>query len=376
MSNTTYDPLPIDQTPAGELLGEELEARGWSQADFAAVLDRPTQFVSEIVTGKKEITRESAAQIGAALSQSAEYWLKLQDQYLLAEQAKNSATQAKLGDVRRRARLNQLAPIQLLQKRSILTGSTLDELEAEVMDLFELDSIDSQPGFAAAAKRANHGEDITMLQRAWVACVRRQARKSSPVGKYSSEKLAELAASLPRSVKTADDFAELPGQFGDAGVRLVYVEALPGAKIDGCAMVVDGHPVIGLSGRGKRLDKVLFTLLHEIAHILRGHVDADNLIVEDLDDDGRAQESVDEREANEGAVDWIFPSGYPSLPSRINAPWVDQTAAELGLARITLIGQLQKRGRLDWRTTLAKNAPTVSEVLSHWQKQTRVKPRG
>jgi HTH-type transcriptional regulator/antitoxin HigA len=364
MSNTTHDPLPIDQTPVGELLGEELEARGWSQADFAAVLDRPTQFVSEIVTGKKEITRESAAQIGAALSQSAEYWLKLQDQYLLAEQAKNSATQAKLDDVRRRARLNQLAPIQLLKKRKILSGSTLDELEAEVMVLFELDSIDSQPRFAAAAKRANHGEDISMLQQAWVACVRRQAGKSPPVGEYASEKLAGLAASLPRSVKTAEDFAMLPDQFSDAGVRLVYVEALPGAKIDGCAMFVDGHPVIGLSGRGKRLDKVLFTLLHEIAHILRGHVNAEHLIVEDLDD---GQESAREREVNEGAVGWIFPNGYPSIPSRINAPWVDQTAAELGLARIMLIGQLQKRGRLDWRTTLAKNAPSVSEVLPRWQ---------
>jgi HTH-type transcriptional regulator/antitoxin HigA len=365
MSNTTHVPLPIDQTPVGELLGEELEARGWSQADFAAVIDRPTQFVSEIVTGKKEITRESAAQIGAALSQSAEYWLKLQDQYLLAEQARNSTTQAKLDDVRRRARLNHLAPIQLLQKRNILTDSTLDELEAEVMDLFELNSIDSQPEFAAAAKRANHGEDISMLQRAWVACVRRQARKLPPVGKYSSERLAELVASLPRSVKTAEDFTKLPDQFSDAGVRLVYVEALPGAKIDGCAMFVDGHPVIGLSGRGRRLDKVLFTLLHEIAHILRGHVDADLLIVEDLDD-VHAQESIHEREANEDAVGWIFPSGYPLVPPRINAPWVDQTAAELGLARIMLIGQLQKRGRLDWRTTLAKNAPSVSEVLPHW----------
>jgi HTH-type transcriptional regulator/antitoxin HigA len=155
----------------------------------------------------------------------------------------------------------------------------------------------------------------------------------------------------------------LPDQFSDAGVRLVYVEALPGAKIDGCAMIVDGYPVIGLSGRGKRLDKVLFTLLHEIAHILRGHVNADNLIVEDLDE---GQESARERDVNEGAVDWIFPRGCPPIPARINAPWVDQTAAELGLARIMLIGQLQKRGRLDWRTTLAKNAPTVSDVLPHW----------
>jgi HTH-type transcriptional regulator/antitoxin HigA len=365
MTNTTHDPLPIDQTPVGELLGEELEARGWSQADFAAVIDRPTQFVSEIVTGKKEITRESAAQIGAALSQTPEFWLKLQDQYLLAEQAKNSTTQAKLDDVRRRARLNQLAPIQLLQKRKILLGSTLDELEAEVVDLFELDSIDSQPEFATAAKRTNHGEDMSMLQQAWVACVRKRARKLPPVGEYSSKKLAELAASLPRSIRTADDFATLPDQLRGVGVQLVYVEALPGAKIDGCAMFVDGRPIIGLSGRGKRLDKVLFTLLHEIAHILHGHVD-NELIVEELDDD-HAQESVREKEANDGAAGWIFPNGYPSVPSRISAPWVDQTAAELGLARIMLIGQLQKRGRLDWRTTLAKNAPLVSEVLPRWQ---------
>lgn len=313
MSNTTYNnPIPINQRPVGELLGDELEARGWSQADFAAVIDRPTQFVSEIVTGKKEITRESAAQIGAALSLSPEFWLKLQDQYLLAQQAKNPTTQAKLDDVRRRARLNELAPIQLLQKRKILTGSTLDELEAEVMELFELTSINDQPGLGAAAKRANPGEDITMLQQAWVACVRKQARKLPPDGEYSPERLAKLAASLPRSVRTAEDFATLPDQLRDAGVRLVYVEALPSAKIDGCAMFVDGRPVIGLSGRGKRLDKVLFTLLHEIAHILRGHVD-DGPIVEDLED-SRAQESIRERKPTTAPALGSFPTGTRRCP--------------------------------------------------------------
>jgi len=366
MRNTAHDPLPIDQTTVGELLDEELEARGWSQADFAAVLDRPTQFVSEIVTGKKEITRESAAQIGAALSQSPEYWLKLQDQYLLAEQAKNVATQRKLKDVRRRARLNDKGPIPLLQKRNILTGTTLDELEAEVMDLFELASMDEQPKFAAAAKRANHGKEVSMLQRAWVACVRREARKLPPVQKYSADRLTELATSLPRGVMTSEDFSKLPEQFSDFGVRLVYIEALPGAKIDGCAMFVDEYPVIGLSGRGKRLDKVFFTLLHEIAHILFGHVDADRLIVEDLEEK-HEHESAQETETNDQARSWVFPDGFPFVPPRINGPWIDQTAAELGLARIVLIGQLQKKGRLDWRTTLVKNAPSVSDVLPHWQ---------
>ncbi|HWL97061.1 MAG TPA: helix-turn-helix domain-containing protein [Nocardioidaceae bacterium] len=365
MSNAARDPLPIDQAPVGELLGRELEARGWSQADFAAVLDRPTQYVSEIVTGKKEITRQSAAQIAAALGHTAQYWLNLQDQYLLAEQCKNKSTQERLADVRRRARLNDKGPIQLLMKRGFLASSTLDALEAEVMELFELTSLEDEPGFAAAAKRANHGEDISMLQRAWVACVRKKARQLPPEDNYSSNGLRKLAGTLSRTLKTSDDFAKLPELFAEVGVRLVYVEALPGAKIDGCAMLVDGYPVIGLSGRGKRLDKVLFTLLHEIAHVLLEHVDDEHLIVEDLDDK-HTHESAQERDANSQAADWIFPDGFPDIPARIGGHWVEQTAAALGVARIVLIGQLQHRERLDWRTTLARNAPAVTVQLEGW----------
>ncbi|PSK62938.1 hypothetical protein B0E53_05135 [Micromonospora sp. MH33] len=365
MSNAEHDPLPTHQIPVGELLGDELDARGWSQADFAAVLDRPTQFVSEIITGKKEITRESAAQIGAALGQSAEYWLKLQDQYLLAEQAKNKATQGKLEEVRRRALLNSKAPIQLLRKRNLLTSNSLDELEAEVMELFELRSMEAEPAFAAAAKRGNHGEEISILQRAWVACVRKAARELPPVKTYSANGLEGLARSLSRTLRTSNDFSDLPKRFAEVGVRLVYVEMLPGGKIDGCAMYVDDFPVIGLSGRGKRLDKVLFTLLHEIAHILLEHVDAERIIAEDLD--RRENESTYEADANAMAAGCVFPNGFPSIPVRISGSWVDETAANLGVARIVVIGHLQHRKRLDWRTTFTKNAPNVIEALEAWK---------
>lgn len=365
MNNPAHDPPPIAPVSAGELLGRELEARDWSQADFAAVLDRPTQFVSEIVTGKKEITRESAAQIGAALGHTAEYWLNLQDQYLLADQAKNINTQIRLDEVRRRAQLNSKGPIQLLKKRGFLTATTLAALEAEVMELFELQTLDDDPGFSAAAKRANRGEDISTLQRAWVACVRKKAREFPPRHKYSREGLRKLATTLPRALKTPTDFKNLPALFDEVGVRLVYVEALPGAKIDGCAMFIDGYPVIGLSGRGKRLDKVLFTLLHEIAHIVLEHVDASRLIVENLDDEG-GTELADEQDANRQAANLLFPQGFLNVPTRIGGPWVDRAAADLGVARIVVVGHLQHNRRLDWRTTLAKDAPTVSDEITGW----------
>jgi HTH-type transcriptional regulator/antitoxin HigA len=366
MRSVPTDPPPINPDPVGKWLADELEARGWSQADFAAILGRPTQFVSEIINGKKEITRESAAQIGAALDQTAEMWLNLQDQYLLAEQAKNMSAQAKLNDVRKRALISKHAPVQLLRKRGILRATELGALEKEVKELFELESLEDEPKFLVSARRANKNEDLSVLQCAWFACVRRQARLQPPSKPYNPKALRRLACNLSKTLHASDGFADLPDRFAEAGVRLVFVYAFPGAKIDGGAMYVDGYPVLGLSGRGKRLDKVLFTLLHEIAHVLLAHVDSDHYIVEEIDDPQSA-DNADEKQADDAAGDLLFPDGPPRVPARISGPWINQVAAELGVSRIVVIGHLQHLGRLDWRTTLAKNAPSVGDALESWE---------
>lgn len=356
--------------PAGEFLAEELDARGWTQADFAAILGRPAQFVSEIISGKKEITRESAAQIGAALGTSAQMWLTLQDQYLLWLQERDAKAQNELDDVRRRARLNEKVPVTVLRKAGVLRATSLEELESEVLTFLELKSFEEEPQLAFAAKRSNHGAELSPLQTAWLYMVRRAARRAPLTKSYSPEALDKVAGTLPHLIKTSEDFAELPRMLAQAGVRLVYVPALPGCKIDGCAMVVDQMRVIGLSGRGKRLDKVLFALMHEIAHLRHGHVDSDGPIVERLDGaadpEGHPQEANHERQANDTAAQWIFPHGLPDLPARLSGPAVASAAAELDIAPIVLVGHLQHEGKLDWRTTLAKGAPNVDGVMAAW----------
>ena len=357
------DPV-VGPAPVGQILGAEIEERGWTQADFADVLGRPTQFVSEIITGKKEITRESAAQIGAALGTTPEFWLNLQDAYLLDVQAKNAATQRGLDQVRRRARLNNLAPLSALTKRGIIQGRTVDEQEAELKELFELNDINDEPEFVLAARRGNASEELSAAQVAWVACVRREARARTVSASFSKKRLTGLAAELPRLLSATDKFRDLPALFAAVGVRLVYVEAIPGAKIDGCAFFLDGRPVIGLSGRGKRLDKILFTLLHEIAHLVLGHVMPDGIIVEEVEQ--HTNMSASEQAANDQAGSWILPRPLPYTRERINHAWITRIAEERGLAPIVVIGQLQNRKRLDWRSTLARNAPSVTEELASW----------
>ncbi len=353
------------QLPVGQILGKELDKRHWTQGDFAAVLQRPVQVVSEIVNGRKEITRESAAQIAAALGQTPEFWLNLQNSYLLSRHAKDDETQRELDQVRRRARLNQLAPVAALRKRGILTGRTLEELEQEVMDLYDLQTIHEDPAFALAARRSNGEDTLTPTQTAWVGCVRKAAKvRVGDVVAYSRKGLEKLAAQLPKVLTTPEAFRQLPELLKSVGVCLVYVEALQGAKMDGCAFFLDGTPVIGISGRGKRLDKVLFTLMHEIAHLTLGHVASGDLLIESLDE--QDDQDSNEKAANRVAGGWVLPRGLPVLPPRVNRAWVAERAGQLGIHPIVLIGRLQKDKRLPWRTPLAKDAPSVDSELERW----------
>ena len=70
--------------PPGELLAEELEARGMTQLDLATLMGRPPKVISEIVRGRKAITPRTAIEIEQALGIAAIFWLRLEAQYRLA----------------------------------------------------------------------------------------------------------------------------------------------------------------------------------------------------------------------------------------------------------------------------------------------------
>ena len=355
--------VPAELFPAGELLADELDARGWTQAEFAEILGRPAQFVSEIVSGKKEITRQSAAQIGAALGTSAELWLNLQDAYLLWKQSQDSATQRELDDVRIRARLNELAPMSVLRKRGIITSKAIEVQATEIKKLFKLESLWDEPRLRVAARRGNCADPLTSTQKAWLACVER-ALPDAPAAAYSAAALESVARRVSRIVREPSGFLELPDAFAEIGVRLVFVEAFPGSKLSGASILLDDGPVIALSGLRQRLDVVLFTLLHEAAHVFRDDITTDGGPI--LDDEDRAHTLGSEEAADLLAAEWILPQPLPPIPNRISQDWVSRVAAAMGVHPIVIVGQLQKKGALDWRTALVKGAPNVAAHLRSW----------
>jgi HTH-type transcriptional regulator / antitoxin HigA len=68
----------------GDILRDELAERGWSQREFADMIGKPYQAVSEIINGKKGITADTALRFADALGTSPKLWLNLETSYRLA----------------------------------------------------------------------------------------------------------------------------------------------------------------------------------------------------------------------------------------------------------------------------------------------------
>ena len=78
--------------PPGEMLAEELAARGMTQRELARRTERPEQAISEIVNAKKANTPETALALEKVLGASAEFWLGLQTTYDLTLARSNVKT--------------------------------------------------------------------------------------------------------------------------------------------------------------------------------------------------------------------------------------------------------------------------------------------
>lgn len=355
---TTYSPAEV--FPAGEYLRDELDERAWTVTEFAEIIGRPVQAVSEILNGKKEITTETACALSEALGTTPELWLNLQTNYRLFQQRATAASAAPT-PVARRARLRSLLPLAEVRSRGWISDTNdLDDLEGSVMRLLEIESLDDRPAFALAAKRANSIEPVTLEQTAWLAHVRRTASIQT-VGAFDHQGLACLARELPRILRDGPDKLRLlPERLSECGVVLVFAEGLRGGKLDGAVTFLpDGRPVIGLTTRGDRFDGLLFTLLHECAHLVLGHLMPDSVSI--LDDDlMEPQHDPKEIEANDQASAWLFPGGFEidsySVPSIVAA------ASRYEVHSSVVVGRVQ-RDSDNWKIHRTK-IPKVRAHLS------------
>ena len=208
---------PVEVFAPGEFIDEELEARGWSQVELAEVLGRPPRLISELVSGKRAITPETAKGLGAAFGTGPEFWMNLERDYRLSRAMHDD------DGVERRAKLYTKAPVKEMCKRGWIEPSeNVEVLEKRVHDFFQLSNIDDAPCLAHA----------TSSQWAWLCRIQQLAQAMS-VPKYSKRTLIEALGKMEALLAAPEEAGRVPGILAECGVRFVVVEKLPQAEIDG-----------------------------------------------------------------------------------------------------------------------------------------------
>ena len=337
---------PARLVAPGEIIAEELEARGWTQKDLAAIMGRPEQAISEIVSARKQITPETARELAQAFGTSAELWMNLETNYRL-QLAERPQTE---GEVALRAEIFRVAPVaELLRRGWLAPARTAMARREAVCAYLGVTSLDSPVPVAAALRHSARRGLEQKAEIAWVRRVELLARRQRPAV-CDPVDWARIVSLLLALAEREEDVARVPQTLLRQGVHFVIVPHLPHTYLDGAALWVDGRPAVALALRYDRIDAFWFTLLHELAHLALGHVGGylDRLY------DGRRDvptDDAEERAANAQARDWLLDAGAVM-------PFIQVAAPAFARSQVVAFAQQQKRhpgivvGRLHYEGAL------------------------
>lgn len=262
--------------PPGELLGEELGARGMSQQELAHRMGRPPQMINELIRGGKALTPETALGLELALGIPASFWINSESSYQLARSR-----------IEERERLEREAgewlprfPVAEMTKRGLIPVTSRAqpwEKARAVLRFLGFSRFDQwQAQWQAATAVGLRVTDATRASPGALAVWLREgeldgdARDATP---YDEARFREALAAL-RAFTASDPpvlAAEMRTRCAEAGVAVSFVREYPKANATGAARWLrrdKGH--IQLSLRHKTADVLWFSFYHEAAHLLGG----------------------------------------------------------------------------------------------------------
>lgn len=259
-------------SPPGATIKEQLDDRGMSQKEFALRMDMSEKHISRLINGLVQLTPDVAIRLESVLGIPATFWINLEAIY--REKCAKAKTE---NDMNADIELLKLLPYKEMVKHGWMEDAREPSRRVlQMRGFFEvarLGVIEDLliPGVACRRITTNDKSDYILA--AWVQKAKMDARgiRTEPIN------LKRLKESLPeiREMTTADpqDFCHrLVQLMSECGIAMVFLPHIGGSFLHGASFYDGKKIVIGLTVRGRDADKFWFSLFHEIAHVLHGHI--------------------------------------------------------------------------------------------------------
>ena len=326
----------IIATPPGATIKEQLNDRGMSQKEFAVRMDMSEKHISKLINGEVQLTPEVAVRLELVLGAPAKFWNNLEAIYrekLIKAEAENAVDKDE--EIAKKLPYNEMAKYGWVPETRVLKEKVVNLRKYfEVVELSLLENIQITK-IACRRLAVTEKSDLALLAWAQEARIKAREVETAPIN------IKGLVNIIPKirlmTVMKAKEFCpKLKSMLAECGIALVFLPHLQGSFLQGASFMDGKKIVVGLTARGKDADKFWFSLFHELAHIVLGHIGQMNGTSED-----------DEKAANSWSKDTLIPAKDFDefvVNNSFSASNVHVFAKKQGIAPGIVVGRLQNEG--------------------------------
>lgn len=330
----------IIATPPGATIKEQLEDRNMTQKEFAQRMGMSEKHISHLVNGDVKLTPDVAIRLESVLGLPADFWNKLEARY----QEKSARANAE-NEMTEDLQLIKKFPYNEIRKLNWIPDakSPIEKVEnlRKFFEVFKLSVLGPGiiPGIAFRQLTTSEKNDLISIT--WAQKAKLEAR-SIETKDINIEKLKNSISYIREmTTQSPEVFCNnLVKTLTDCGIAIVFLPHIKGSFLHGATFYDGKKIVMGLTVRGKDADKFWFSLFHELAHIIYGHIGQPK---------GTTYE--DEEIANQFARDTLIPEEKYNTFIKLNKFSkydVIAFANKVNIAPGIVVGRLQKENFIDY----------------------------
>lgn len=342
--------------PPGEYLEEWIDEQGLSQQRVADLLGCSRKQVNEIVNGRAPVTNDTAIRLERVVGIPADSWLRYEAAY--------RADLARISDQENlAAHVVEIEPTAVAYLRSLgATKATRRTPGALVSDFLafhrcgtwdayvHLHESASTGDYALAALKESGATIAPTILTTWL----RAGELAEPFERgrryvFDAEQLRAILPQLRERAATPDPtmLRDIAESLADVGVVFMVVEPPKSFPLLGMTRWIDQRvPVIQQTGRWGKDGFIIWTLFHEIGHVLndpRGEMHLDYRTE-------MMRNSAAEKSANRFAMDVLFgEAGITPFEGLTRDSDIAAAAKRLGIAPGVAVHQMHRRRILDYK---------------------------
>lgn len=318
-----------------EAIKFRMEQAGLKPADLTPYIGSRSR-VSEILSGKRQLTIDMVRSLSQGLGIPAEVLIKKPDMQEDLEYQYNSWDNRLFSEMKVRGYFGKVPK----------NFSKVDLLK----DFFSI--IGSPEQLVGMARKSNYRSSPLTDKHAlaaWAVCVLKKANKIKISKRYKHGAIDLKFMQKFAKLSVKDNSPILAQEYlKKYGIKLVIEPHFPKTYLDGSAILINKlNPVIGQTLRYDRLDNFWFTLMHELAHIAKHFDSGISLFYDELEGIKAINIDEKEQEADTLAEEALLPrakwevSAARIIPSSMAA---NSLAQEIGVHVAIIAGQIRHKG--------------------------------